>query len=94
MLVPYGTAPHHYCAEDKTGYLMLDGPETIVSKLKEQGVSYILAFDPEGGHDWAFEGYKQIELVSRFMQDIVINKAFIQETRELQITEDINSNND
>jgi acetyl esterase/lipase len=92
VLVPYGTAPHHYCEEDKTGYLMLDGPETIVSKLKELGTSYILAFDPEGGHDWAFKGYNQIDLVSRFMQDLVINKLSIQETIELPMTEDENSN--
>ena len=69
---------------------MLDGPQSIVSKLKKQGASYILAFDPEGGHDWAFKAYKQTELVSRFIQDLVINKEFIQETKELQIVEEIN----
>ncbi len=79
ILVPYETAAHHYCEENKKGYLMLDGPQTIVSKLKKQGVSYILAFDPEGGHDWAFEGYNQTELISRFMQDLVLDKLFIQE---------------
>lgn len=79
ILVPYETAAHHYCEENKKGYLMLDGPQTIVSKLKKLGESYILAFDPEGGHDWAFEGYNQTELISRFMQDLVLDKLFIQE---------------
>jgi len=92
ILVPYGTAPHHFCEETKEGYLMLDGPQTIVTKLENQGASYILAFDPEGDHDWAFKAYKQTELIARFMQEIVLNKAFIQETLELQIVEDINSN--
>lgn len=91
VLVPYQTAAHHYCEEDKKGYLMLDGPQTIVSKLKKQKVSYILAFDPEGGHEWANKGYNQIELVSRFMQDLVIGQKFVQETIQLDILEDSNS---
>lgn len=92
VLVPYGTAAHHYCEEDKKGYLMLDGPQTIVSKLQKQETSYILAFDPEGGHEWADDGYNQIELVSRFIQDLVIGQKLVQETSELQKTEDSNSN--
>ena len=82
-LVPFATAAHHYCTENKAGYLMLDGPKTMASRLKKKGGSYILAYDPEGGHDWASDAYKEIELVSRFMKNFVLDKKNIQETIEL-----------
>ena len=82
-LVPFATAAHHYCTEDKAGYLMLDGPKTIASSLKKKGGSYILAYDPEGGHELANEAYNQTKLVSQFMQELVLNKKFVQETIEL-----------
>ena len=77
-LVPFATAPHHYCSADKQGYLMLDGPQTIIENLKKQGGSYILAFDPEGNHDWANKGYSQTDLVARFLEELVENKKFVQ----------------
>lgn len=82
-LVPFSTAPHHYCSEDKKGYLLLDGPETMVKKLQAQGGSYILAFDPEGNHDWANKAYLQTDLVSRFLKELVEDKKFIQATIQL-----------
>ena len=83
ILVPFGTAAHHYCSEDKTGYLMLDGSQTIALNLKKQGGSYLLAYDPEGGHEWANKAFDQTKLVSRFIQELVLDKKFVQETIEL-----------
>lgn len=77
-LVPYATAPHHYCEAGRTGYLMLDGPETITGNLKKQGTSFILAFDPEGNHDWADDAYLQTDLVNRFIQDLILDKKSVQ----------------
>jgi para-nitrobenzyl esterase len=71
-LVPYDTAPHHYCSEDKAGYLMLDGPLTLAHKLKKLKTSYILAFHPDGGHEWANKAFSQTELVQKFIDDIVL----------------------
>ncbi len=82
-LVPYATAPHHYCPEDQPGYLMLDGPKTIASNLQALDVSYILAYDNEGGHEWANDAYDQIELINRFMHTLVLKDEKIQETIEL-----------
>lgn len=75
-LVPYATAAHHYCSEDKAGYLMLDGPLTLAGKLKELKTSYILAFHPDGGHDWANKAFSQTELVQKFIDEIVLEKKF------------------
>lgn len=41
-LVPYSTAPHHYCEPDEPGYIILDGAKTITERLKEQKSSYLL----------------------------------------------------
>ncbi len=41
-LVPYATAPHHYCKIGDPGYLILNGSYTIAQKLKELNVPYWL----------------------------------------------------
>ncbi|MCP4884628.1 MAG: alpha/beta hydrolase [Flavobacteriales bacterium] len=84
LLVPYATAPHHYCLPKSDGYLMLDGPETLTRYLKKYGTSYILAFDPEGGHDWASKAYRQTALIDRFLKNNVVNKQFVQEIIQLK----------
>ncbi len=62
---------------------MLDGSQTIALNLKKQGGSYLLAYDPEGGHEWANKAFDQTKLVSRFIQELVLDKKFVQETIEL-----------
>ncbi|MGQ7870991.1 alpha/beta hydrolase [Sunxiuqinia sp. sy24] len=41
-LVPYGTAPHHYCNEDKPGYLILHGAKTVANRLHQLDKPYWL----------------------------------------------------
>ena len=36
-LVPYSSAPHHYCKEKQPGYLILHGAYTIAEKLRKIG---------------------------------------------------------
>lgn len=52
-LVPYATAPHHYCEKDKPGYLILHGSETIAKKLKKTGIPYWLHTTEGGRHELA-----------------------------------------
>ena len=52
-LVPYATAPHHYCDKDDAGYLILHGSKTIADKLKLLGVPYWLHTTCGGGHELA-----------------------------------------
>ena len=75
-LVPFSTAPHHFCSEEKSGYLMLDGPETIAKNLKKQNTSYWLAFHPEEGHNMADKAFNETSLIDRFIQELVIKKRF------------------
>ena len=51
LLVPYATAPHHYCDEGTPGYLMMNGPYTIAKKLDELEVPYWLHTICGGGHE-------------------------------------------
>lgn len=50
-LVPYGTAPHHYCAEGTPGYLILHGSHTIAEKLHRLHVPYWLHTTCGAGHE-------------------------------------------
>lgn len=54
-LVPYGTAPHHYCKKGDAGYLILHGALTISKKLRELDVPCWLHTTCGGGHEIAVE---------------------------------------
>jgi para-nitrobenzyl esterase len=41
-LVPYETAPHHYCPEGSEGYLILNGSQSIADKLGKLGGAFWL----------------------------------------------------
>jgi len=41
-LVPYGTAPHHFCDKNSPGYMILHGAHTIAQKLDKLDVPYWL----------------------------------------------------
>jgi len=79
-LVPFATSPHHYCPTESEGYLVLDGPSSIVEQLTAQGRSYILAFDPEGGHEWANRAYEHTDLIRHFIENLV-RKGEFEQTR-------------
>ncbi len=52
-LVPYASAPHHYCKENQAGYIMLHGGYTIAQKLKKLGTPYWLITYCNAGHEIA-----------------------------------------
>ena len=52
-LVPYASAPHHYCKESQPGYLMLHGSYTIAGKLKKLGTPYWLVTYCNADHEIA-----------------------------------------
>jgi len=51
-LVPFGAAPHHYCAPEDTGYLPLFGANAIARRLHQLDRSYVLVADCGGRHEW------------------------------------------
>ncbi len=52
-IVPYASAPHHYCTKDKAGYLMLHGAQTLAEKLHKLEVPYWLHTTCGGKHEMA-----------------------------------------
>lgn len=52
-LVPYATAPHHYCTKENPGYLILHGSQTIADKLSHLEIPYWLHTTCGGGHEMA-----------------------------------------
>ncbi len=54
-LVPYGTAPHHYCDKGNPGYLILHGSGTIAQKLDIVNIPYWLHTTCGGGHELAMK---------------------------------------
>lgn len=54
-LVPYGTAPHHYCNETDPGYLILHGAHTIAQKLNQLEIPCWLHTTCGGGHELSWK---------------------------------------
>lgn len=52
-LVPFDTAPHHYCKKIDAGYLILHGSKAIAKKLKSINKPYYLYSVKNGNHSWA-----------------------------------------
>ncbi len=50
-LVPYASAPHHYCKPGDPGYIILDGSFTIAEKLQQLNVPYWLHTTCGGAHE-------------------------------------------
>lgn len=72
-LVPYGTAPHHWCDPEKPGYLILDGSKTITEKLKKLDSSFML-FSFEGGkHEHSGMPFDHFPEVFGFFNDVFLN---------------------
>lgn len=50
-LVPYASAPHHYCKPGDSGYIILNGSYTIAEKLRQLDVPYWLHTTCGAGHE-------------------------------------------
>jgi acetyl esterase/lipase len=79
-LVPYATAPHHFCEPGQPGYLMLDGSQTIAKKLEDLNSSYLLVSVEEAGHEISGVPFSEFPLLFRFLKKVVL------EDKKQQIT--------
>jgi len=72
-LVPYASAPHHYCPNNKPGYIVLHGSYTIAEKLRKLGKPYWLITACGGKHEWAGKPMNDyFNEIIRFCFDFVI----------------------
>lgn len=77
-LVPYATAPHHYCDSNEPGYIILDGSRTITNKLRELDSSYMLYSFEGGRHEHSGIPFKYFEEVFDFFNRAFLNGEHLQ----------------
>lgn len=75
-LVPYDTAPHHYCSAEATGFMMLFGAAAVARRLESLGLGYFFFTDCGGGHEWAGKPIQPdwIYLIEDFLTRDVLQK--------------------
>lgn len=75
-LVPYGSAPHHFCDPSTPGALMLHGSKSIMERLDHLQGSYVLVATCGAGHGQAsYPIQKDIPRVISFFQDAFDGKV-------------------
>jgi poly(3-hydroxybutyrate) depolymerase len=75
--VPYGTAAHHYCKPNASGWLMLFGSHSIYEKVVAMNGSVSLYTFCGGGHEYndiLFE--KEPNPILDFLKDVLAGKHF------------------
>lgn len=78
-LVPYATAPHHYCAPEKLGYIWLDGSATIAKQLKANDGAYLLYTYVDARHEISAVQFDQLPVVFDFFESVFEGKVTKQE---------------
>lgn len=75
-LVPYATAPHHYCDEKDPGHLILNGSYTITQKLKKLGTPYWLITFCNAAHEISSQPMtNNFNEIIEFCYSYVVNKG-------------------
>jgi len=77
-LVPYATAPHHYCNPDDIGYIWLDGSKTIAEKLQSLRSSYLLYTFEKARHEISGIPFDRLNSVFEFLYQIIKEEKIIQ----------------
>ncbi|WP_340063455.1 alpha/beta hydrolase [Ascidiimonas aurantiaca] len=81
-LVPYDSAPHHYCEQNTPGYIMLDGSATIVKKLEDLDQSFLFYSFKGAGHNIFKIPFDRMQEIYFFI-DQVVNSKKLSQTRIL-----------
>lgn len=81
-LVPYGTAPHHYCDYGTPGFLTLYGGKSIADRLAVIGEGFYMVTGCNGGHEW---NDRPMIVYSNLITDFMYHDVLKQETRQIHI---------
>lgn len=81
VTVPYGTAAHHYCPVNSSGWLMLFGSYSIFNHLKSmKGMTHLYTYCG-GGHEYSAELFnKNQAYILTFMNDVLKGKVYQKHT--------------
>lgn len=76
-VVPYGTAAHHYCPPNASGWLMLFGSRSIADHLSALEENYLISSFVGGGHEFAGHYFNQeIDVIDSFVKLVVQGASF------------------
>lgn len=78
QLVPFGTAPHHYCNTSNSGYLILDGSSVIAKKLSDLKTAYYFYMVKGAGHEMSSIPFGELDNVFDFFDKTVFKHEIIQ----------------
>jgi len=77
-LVPFGTSAHHQCDENRAGYIILHGSQSIVNKLEGLEIPYYFHKVIGGRHELSSIPFDQLNTVMEFINNTMINSEIIQ----------------
>ncbi len=75
-VVPYETAPHHFCDKIKPGFMILKGSKTLANFYKENQKSYFLFTSNNGQHEISNIPFAYLDEVFKFFDLTVLNNKF------------------
>ncbi|WP_299120766.1 alpha/beta hydrolase [uncultured Winogradskyella sp.] len=78
QLVPFDSAPHHYCEPTRDGYIILDGSNVIAQKLSELETSFYFNIVKGARHEIATIPFADLDNVFHFFRQTVIDNEVIQ----------------
>ncbi|GAB5553441.1 MAG: hypothetical protein Sapg2KO_30320 [Saprospiraceae bacterium] len=81
-LVPFDSAPHHYCSEGEPGYLLLHGANAIAKHLDRLGKPFALYASCGGGHEWNDRPmFTLVQEMATTIRDLVVDQKIMQITK-------------
>lgn len=83
-LVPYAKDPHHFCKEEDSGFLILNGSEVIFKQLEKLNTSYYLFKVENGQHEVASSAFYELDAIIDFISNTILDSKVIQ-TKRLEI---------
>lgn len=82
-VVPFYTAPHHFCKEKQSGFIILKGSKSIVGEYKNLEKPYFLYTDLDGKHEVSGIPFDYMDEIFNFFEMTVNNEEF--QTREINV---------
>lgn len=82
-VVPFETAPHHFCKENQPGFIILKGSKSIVDEYKNLEKSYFLYEDLNGKHEVSGIPFDYLDEIFEFLDLTVIQGKH--QTREIEV---------
>lgn len=82
-VVPFETAPHHFCKENQPGFLVLKGSKTLVEAYKNLEKSYFLYTDLDGKHEVSGIPFNYMNEIFEFIELAIINEKY--KTKEIEV---------